>query len=62
MWKQDDIGFFAANADAARSAQVWRQGRHWMWAVYFCGRSIRGRHRSLDDAKSSAEIMLRRMR
>lgn len=61
MWKQDDIGYFA-NADAARSAQVWRQDRWWKWTVFFHGRSITGRSRSLDEAKSSAAVMLKRMR
>ena len=60
-WKQDDIGHFA-NHVAGPSAQVVKEGRRWVWAVFHANgaKLWKASSRTLDEAKSNAEIMLRR--
>lgn len=59
-WKQDDIGSFANHGGC--SAQVARHGRRWLWVVFAGDREVARAHsRTMDDAQSNAEIMLRKL-
>lgn len=60
-WKRDDIGYFA-NHPAGPSAQVAKDGRRWLWVVFHANgaKLWKASSRSLEEAQSNAETMMRR--